>query len=239
MTKSFIALAIIAAFLGVSWGGAFIGGIVYGEYRSDGGEPQATPRAPGGGQFAQAGRSGNGSGGAVGSAGQSRQGGSGGGRDEGGGPSNGVFTRQDGRTGGPGAQPAPGQDQGPGASAGVDAQSSGDEAGGPATRPGAGRGGALTGTIKEVAEGSVLIVTESGMESGTVSAALSEETVIVTVREAGIADLSEGVQVVALGRRASEGLTARALLLNPDGVDVSFLGSKVPETGQPPPSRAR
>ncbi len=83
------------------------------------------------------------------------------------------------------------------------------------------------GTIKGVAEGSVLIVTESEMEGGTVSAALSEETVIVTVRKAGIDDLSEGVQVVALGRRAGEELTARALLLNPDGVDVSFLGGKL------------
>ena len=226
MTKSFIALAIIAAFLGVSWGGAFIGGIVYGEYRSDGGQPQAAPRAPGGGQFTQAGRSGAGSGGASGSAGQSRQGGSGGGRTEGAGPSNGVFTRQDGRTGGTGAQPAPEQDRGLGADAGVDAQSSGDEVGGPATRPGAGRGGILAGTIKEVAEGSVLIGTEGGLESGTVSAALSEETVIVTVRAAGIDDFSEGVQVVALGRRAGEELAARALLLNPDGVDVSFLGGK-------------
>ncbi len=195
MTKSFIALAIIAVFLGVSWGGAFIGGIVYGEYRSDGGEPQATPRAPGGGQFAQAGRSGDGSGGAVGSAGQSRQGGSGGGQ------SNGVFTTREGRTGGPGVQ------------------SSGGEVGETAIRPGMGRGGILAGMVQGVEEGSVLI----GTESGTVSAALSEETVVVTLREAGVDDLSEGARVVALGRRASEGLTARALLLNPDGVDVSFL----------------
>lgn len=231
MTKSFIALAIIAAFLGVSWGGAFIGGIVYGEYRSDGGQPQAAPRAPGGGQFTQAGRSGDGSGGAGGSAGQSRQGGSGGGRTEGGGPSNGVFTRQDGRTGEPGAQPAPGENRSPGAGGGPDAQSSEDESGGPATHPGAGLGGVLVGTIQEAAEGSILIVTESGTESGRVSAALSEETVILTVREAGIDDLSEGVQVMALGRRAGEELTARALLLNPDGVDVSFLGGK-PSVGR-------
>ena len=108
----------------------------------------------------------------------------------------------------------------------MDVRSSGDEAGEPATRPGTGRGGLLMGTIQEAAEGSVLIVTESGMESGTVSAALSEETVIVTVREAGIDDLSEGVQVVAVGRRADDGLTVRALLLNPAGVDVSFLGGK-------------
>ena len=224
MTRSFIALAIIAAFLGASWGGAFIGGIVYGEYRSDGGQPQAAPRAPGGGQFAQADRSGDGAGGPARSAAQSRQAGSGGGRTEGGGTSNGVFTRQDGRTGGPSAQPAPGQDRGPGSDAGVDAQSSADKAGGPPTRPGAGRGGVLMGTIKDVAEGNVVIETESATKSGTVSAALSDETVILTVREAGVDDLSEGVQVVVLGRGAGEGLTARALLLNTDGVDVSFLG---------------
>ncbi len=221
MTKSFIALAIIAAFLGVSWGGAFIGGIVYGEYRSDGGQPQAAPRAPGGGQFTQAGRSGDGAGSPARSAGQSRQGASGSS-----GPSNGVFTRQDGRTGEPGAQPAPGENRSPGAGGGPDAQSSADEAGGPATRPGTGRGGILVGTIQEAAEGSVLIVTESGTESGRVSAALSEETVILTVKEAGVDDLSEGVQVVAVGRRADDGLTVRALLLNPDDVDVSFLGGR-------------
>ena len=236
MTKSFIALAVIAAFLGVSWGGAFIGGIVYGEYRSDGGESQATPRAPGGGQFAQAARSGDGAGSPGGSRAQSRQGGSGGDRTEGGGPSNGVFTRQDGRTGGPGAPPAPEENRGPMEDSGADAQSSGDGAGEPATPPGMGRGGILLGTIKGVEEGTILIGTDSGM----VSAAVSEETVIVTVREAGIDDLSEGVQVVALGRRADEGLTARALLLNPGGVDVSFLGGRPSGTGQgPPPSRAR
>ena len=212
----------------MSWGGAFIGGIVYGEYRSEGAEAQATPRVAGGGQFTQAARSGDGADSAARGGTPSRQGGFGGGQAQRGGPSNGVFTRQEGRTGVPGGQATPGESGGPAEDRSADAQSSGNEAGEPPVLPGMGRGGFLAGTIEAVEERNVTIDTEGG----TVSAAVSEETVFLTVREAGIEDLSEGVEVVAVGRRGEEGLTARALLLNPDGVDVRFLDGRPPGAGQ-------
>ena len=85
----------------------------------------------------------------------------------------------------------------------------------------AGRGG-LTGTIEKIEGNTVTVNTAQGPLQATIGA----DTTIQMVAKGTSQDLKTGLRVTVVGQRGADGaVTARSILVTPDGVDLLGGGS--------------
>lgn len=237
MNRSFLILLVLVIFLGVGFGGSFVGGVIYGQSMPDDSAAELSPRLGAGGQFAGSqSTSGPGAGAAASQRGQGRRGaGNAAGMDR--------ASNEAGPAGGAGrdapSQPTPSASDAPaavtqetGAASAGDADTTPDAptpAGSarPAREPGGGRGGVI-GTVQSL-EGDLLTVVSP---RGELAVTLSEDTALYQVGEAGREALTASATVRVSGSRNPEGgVAAQAVVILPQGAETLF-GSGAPSGRQ-------